>query len=235
MPRRLGVDGARGGWLIAHVDARQPPPWTPEFLLVASLTDILDRLDPTDRVAVDCPIGLLDAPQPGGRTCDRLARARLAGRASSIFSPPTRLALAAADFRTAQARQGGGLTRQGFHLSPRIRELDAWLTPARQAWITEAHPELAFQRLNQDQPLPGKRDAAGRAARLAQLKPWIRWPTEPQALARRIGPRRLLAPDDVLDACVLLITAWRWQQGDARCLPADPPRDAQGLRMAIRF
>jgi predicted RNase H-like nuclease len=38
-----------------------------------------------------------------------------------------------------------GLSVQAYHLIPRIRELDALLTPDLQARVWESHPELSFR------------------------------------------------------------------------------------------
>jgi predicted RNase H-like nuclease len=178
--------------------------------------------------AVDMPIGLLDAPGAGGRACDRAARALLGDRRSSVFSPPTRPALAAATFD--EAKVAGGLTIQSWNLRGKILEADAC---AGAGWpVHEAHPELGFQRLNAGSPLASKKTAAGRAARtallsdaLAGVEPWL---TEP---GRRRPPGLAgSAADDVLDALVLCVTAARIASGTACRVPeADGPATVDRL------
>ena len=48
-------------------------------------------------------------------------------------------------------------------------------------------------------------------------------------------PRRIVSPDDVLDAIVLLLTAMRIGRQEALRVPDDPPRDRRGLRMEIWY
>src|SRR5262249_32600790 len=100
-------------------------------------------------VAIDMPIGFSnDAP----RACDVAARTLLgAPRGSSVFPAPIRHALPAETYREACAWNiqacGKALSRQGFALFPKLRELDAVMSPERQRWVREAHPELIFATL----------------------------------------------------------------------------------------
>lgn len=111
------------------------------------------------------------------------------------------------------------MSLQSFHLLPKIRELDAWISPALQARVFEAHPELIFTRLA-GRPLElSKKTAEGRAQRFALLghpRPKESWPT------------RWVQSDDILDALALLSCARE---------PGTPlggeQRDARGLRMQI--
>lgn len=83
-----GVDGCRSGWFaifsklsndIMHWDVFP----TLEAVISHDLAPII--------VAVDIPIGLLDAAKRGGRDCDIEARKRLGSRrGSSVFPPPVR-------------------------------------------------------------------------------------------------------------------------------------------------
>jgi predicted RNase H-like nuclease len=67
-------------------------PWSsggraPSIRKVAALSHLLGGAADFDIIAVDVPIGLLDAYEVGGRACDRAAR-KLLGvpRASSVFT-----------------------------------------------------------------------------------------------------------------------------------------------------
>jgi predicted RNase H-like nuclease len=42
-----------------------------------------------------------------------------------------------------------------------------------------------------------------------------------------------VAPDDVIDAAVVCLTALRRAKGTAECLPAQAPQDRYGIEMAI--
>jgi len=185
-------------------------------------------------VAVDMPIGLAEE---GRRSCDRLARAELpVGRKSSVFATPARPMLALPDYAAANAwgkrRLGRGLAKQAWYLIPKLKELDRALAPEDQARVFEAHPELAFRRLVGPASLPPKRRLEGRAARVALLQQaGFR---DPEAWFG-LWPRRLVQPDDLLDAAVLWLTARRIALGRAQRLPALPERDARGLDMAIWY
>ena len=70
---------------------------------IARLADIFEHPPYPDIVAVDVPIGLLDAYEIGGRECDRKARRDLEQRGSSVFVPPIRAVLNARCYEEACA------------------------------------------------------------------------------------------------------------------------------------
>lgn len=77
-------------------------------------------------IGVDIPIGL---PDRGSRTCDVQARNLLGRpRGSSVFPAPIRACLEDWDYGrlcSMHRRQDGrGLTKQAFHLLPKIRQVD---------------------------------------------------------------------------------------------------------------
>lgn len=233
-----GVDGCRGGWfaVLARFDARLVPLET-RFALEADFSALLALAERPAVIALDIPIGLLEAAQPGGRVCDREAR-RLLGRErqASVFTPPTRSALEARTYRQALALNGAGLSKQAFHILPKIREVDRVMTPARQGQVFEAHPELAFLRLAGRPMGHNKKTPEGQKERQRWLKRcYGRHFVAPQALRDRFGAGRL-APDDILDAYALSRVAARIRGSLALRLPAgDPPRDGKGLRMEIWY
>jgi predicted RNase H-like nuclease len=124
--------------------------------------------------------------------------------------------------------RGVGLTRQTFHLFPKMREVDALMrgNGTLGPIVHEAHPELAFARMNGGQPvLARKRRPEGFAERLDLLArhgfPWT--------------PRSLpgAARDDVLDAMAVCRTALLIAQGTATRLGPEHKRDRDGLPMNI--
>jgi predicted RNase H-like nuclease len=215
-----GVDGCRRGWVAAvgRLDGRG----TPILSVVSSFGELMASVDRGDliAVAVDIPVGL---PEHGSRRCDVEARQRLGPRRSSVFPAPVRGVLGCATWREANARSravdGRGLSLQVFNLLPKIEEVDGLITPALQARVVEAHPELCLASIA-GEPLPhSKRTAAGQAARTALLG---------------VVPAPLpgAATDDVLDAHAALWTARRLAAGQAERLGGDE-RDRRGLRMEI--
>jgi predicted RNase H-like nuclease len=225
-----GVDGCRTGWVVALRDLGTQ---SLSVRWVANFTDVLALPEAPTFVAVDMPIGLLDAAAPGGRECDRQGRALLGSpRCSSVFTPPVRAALCATTHPTAHAMNrasspaGIGVTLQAFGILRKLREVDDAMTPALQDRVFEVHPELSFLAMAGRPARHGKKKAAGRSERLALL-----------AAAGFSGvPARVTgaAPDDVLDAVAACWSAERLHLGTAARLPAEqPPRDARGLRMEI--
>ena len=85
-------------------------------------------LTPWATVCIDIPIGL---SSDGFRACDRAARQLLGKRRSSVFPVPPRLALAPLTYEeinlASKGHCGKGVSKQAFHLLPKIRETEALL------------------------------------------------------------------------------------------------------------
>jgi predicted RNase H-like nuclease len=140
-----GVDGTPGGWAVIIMQAGRSV-----IQKVAALSSIIDGDTDFDIIAIDIPIGLLDAYEIGGRACDRAARKFLGKpRRNSIFPAPVRPVLAAtlwddACVRSrASAPHGKALTKQTFAILPKIREVDELLRtrPELREVVREVHPE----------------------------------------------------------------------------------------------
>lgn len=233
-----GVDGCRAGWVVVLRDrlaATYIARVVPDFLAVLALPEA------PGVIAVDVPIGLLTTAIAGGRGCEVLARKLLRTRASSVFSAPTRTALAA--FRAGSAYQvvstanrGGvatapGLSKQTFCILPKIDEVDAALSSASQGVVREVHPELCFTEANAGAPMThSKKKRAGRTERVNLL-----------GSLGFMGPLQLLGTklptgtkaDDLLDACIACWTAERVAAGSALVMPTTPQTDSRGLRMEL--
>ena len=232
---RLGLDGCRGGWILARLA---------DGSLTLSLLRGLTSLEMGDQHmgCVDMPVGLTSHGQP--RPCDRLARRLLAParRSSSVFSPPGRccLSLSSHGLATAAQRSGGGpgLSIQSWHLLERIRELDHWLQaqPQRPRQLRECHPELTFLQLQQRHhpqwpPPVSKHRASGQQQRLRILGQ--HWGWDPTGLVDQAlvhSRRRHVQPHDLVDALACLAVAL---DGQRQTLPGSPATDAAGLPMAI--
>jgi predicted RNase H-like nuclease len=216
--RVAGVDGRRGGWVLAIVDLSATPRLD-SLDYVAPLGPALP--DDVAVIAIDMPIGLSDV---GTRECDTAARRLLKPHASRVFPAPPRAALGYAnDYAAAcdASRSTGGkaMSRQTWNLLPAIAEIDALTDDAR---LVECHPEIAFA-LMQGHPVDErKKTAEGRAVRLDLLRQWL-----PDVGDPAYG-------DDGLDALACAWSAARVAIGTAITLPpGDPPRDALGRRMQI--
>ena len=221
--RALGLDGYSKGWVAVLLDGGVQE--------ISFCRDIADALSTGfDRAAIDIPIGMAD---DGERACDLLARERLRPHSSRVFTGARRwLWLEFSDpdraNRDALLRGQKRVSRQLWHLGPKIMEVDAFLRANRSRDIREAHPELVFLRLNNGRPLPSKKSVAGIDLRRALLRregirDIDRWLAD-----ERIGTGAKI--DDVLDACAVAIAA----RDVAGSVPEGmPPRDAYGLPMQI--
>ncbi len=225
--RFAGVDGCRGGWVAVTIEGRAR-----RFDVLRGFAEI-ERLQ-ADRVLVDMPIGL---PDSGYRVIDLAARAMLGLARSRVFLGARRPLLAFADYdaanRWGKDMDGKGLSRQLWNILPKIAEIDRFITAARQAWLLEAHPELAFQRRNPAAAvLPGKKTA--REGRFACAKTFSRASgfRGYRRLAWRNSPGTGAGADDLLDvrACSPKPPAARF----AAC-EHPPAVDARGLAMDIWY
>lgn len=227
-----GVDGCRGGWVVALADERGPL----DVRVVATFAEILALAERPLVIAIDIPIGLLDAAEAGGRECDRIARGLLRGpRACSVFSPSIRAALGIDDFpaacETSRASSPARIriSLQTFHIRSKVKQVDDEMTPKLQDRVVEVHPELAFFAMNGERPMAhGKKSGEGRRERAALL-------ARGGMLARDGTVPRVdrAAIDDVIDALAACWTARRVLRGEAVRVPERPARDARGLRMEI--
>ena len=233
-----GVDGCRSGWAVVFRDIDR---WeSPRLALAERFRDILEAPEAPQIIAVDMPIGLPERTGPGGRAAERAARPQLGPRQSSVFSVPARPAVMCEDYREAcslalaHSDPPRKVSKQCFHLFPKIREIDALMTPALEARVYEVHPELSFWRLNGGHAMilpkkvKGRAHGPGLAERRALLQSHG---FEPEFLDQK-RPSGVGA-DDLIDASVNALIAEQIASGQAQSFPPDPPRDAKGLRIAI--
>jgi predicted RNase H-like nuclease len=205
------------------------------FAEIAAIRDIVT-------IAVDIPIGIPGIALRGGRGCDTALRAQLGDRQSSVFTVPARAALAETDYRRAcDAALGASdpprmVSKQCFNIFPKIREVDALMTPDAQARIVECHPEGAFWAMNGEQPLsePKKVKSRSYGPGLELRRALLMSGGFPAAFLQAHRFRASDAgEDDFLDACACSWTAGRVLRGLAKRFPDDPITDPKGLRMEI--
>jgi predicted RNase H-like nuclease len=217
----LGVDGFRRGWVAAWIDDRG----SHGFHYARTIDEVIAV--PFDRAMIDIPIGI---PIGGHRGCDREAN-KLLG--PCVFSGIRRDIW---DFETQQdandhyrAQGETCITCQLWSIRTKIREVDIFMNPLRQAHIKETHPELIFLHLNGQSRLLGKKSPIGRERRVSLLKAQGFTNIE-----RWLGQRRGtgIGRDDLIDACACAIAA-----RDARQrLPRQPDApDPTGLWMEMWF
>jgi len=223
--RAIGLDGFSKGWVAVLLadDARA----------ISFHPDIACALRaPFDRAGIDIPIGMTE---DGERACDRLARQKLRPHASRVFTGARRWLWQ--EFsdpdkanREALRRGESRVSRQLWHLGPKIMEVDAFVRAHRELDVREVHPELVFLRLNGGRPLPPKKSEEGDALRLRLLKRHGFREIDRWLSAARIGTGA--KRDDVLDACAVAIAAYE----PAGSVPEGLPQlDGSGLPMQIWF
>lgn len=183
--------------------------------------------------AIDMPIGL---PAGGPRPCDVAARALLGCRRSTVFAAPPRPCLRHLDDWPAalaaarQAQDGKGISKQAFHLLPRISQAEAIARAVGVGRLVESHPELALQRLA-GQPLASKHTADGAEQRRHALTAGFADPAD--IVGPAVCPGVRAKPDDLLDALALGVTARRLLAGEAVQLGGEP--DGTGLAMTVAY
>ena len=233
-----GVDGCPAGWVVAVVNADDPA--EARCNICFTFQDVL-KLEPAPVIiAVDMLIGVPDVAIKGGRICDNETRSRLGGRQSSVFAVPSRAALAETDYGRACAvnldhsEPPRKVSKQCFMLFDKMREVDEIMTPELQDRVFEVHPELAFWALNGQTPLDlpkkvkGRPDADGLDLRKSLL---VQAGFSRPDLDTSTWPKRVVGPDDIVDAFAAAWSARRLLRGEAITLPSPPPRDGRGLRM----
>jgi len=220
-----GADGCRTGWVVCRRDADGA-------LDIRVVTTLAEACEGLSILAVDMPIGFVDVPRPP-RACEAEARKLLPGKASSVFPTPCRSVLACTTHAEANATSkalGIGINQQTFHLFPKMREVDALLrgSATLRRVVFEAHPELAFARMNGGKPvLSKKRRPEGYAERLKLLAR--------HGFRTKVNRLSGAARDDILDAIAVCRTATLIARGEAKRLGPARQRDSCGLPMNIWF
>ncbi len=228
----VGADGCRQGWVVVAASADDG------VLDAAVLPHLADAAAWAGAVpvAVDIPIGLVDAPV---READAAARVALRGAASSVFaSPPRRLvdALHAGEVldhagASALARDttGKGISQQTWRICEKIAEADRLLA-AGALTIWETHPEVVFRSLAHGAALARKRSYDGVRQRLALLaEVGLEVP-----VGSAVGSA---ATDDVLDAtaCAWVALGLAHDDGLVRLPPeTDQVDHGRAVRMVSR-
>ena len=221
MAQYLGLDGFRRGWVAAWIDDHG----NHGFDYSPSLSRLLSM--PHERAMIDMPIGLKMA---GHRACDLRAR-ELVG--ASVFLGARRNLWEFPDQASANRYYwrhegpGMGVSCQLWNIRDKIKEVDDFITPDRQATIAEAHPELIFRNFCNQLRLGGKKSAFGRDQRIrlladrgfVKLSKW---------LTQRYGTG--IGRDDLIDACACAVAA-----RDSNARLGGNEVDSRGLRMEINY
>ncbi|MBA1155108.1 DUF429 domain-containing protein [Microvirga mediterraneensis] len=236
-----GIDGCRAGWIAVLM--RVDDPGIHRIVTAPTFEAIADAPERPAIIAVDMPVGLPDRTEGSGRLPERLIRPLLGERQSSVFAIPSRRAVETTDYgeacgvAAATSDPPRKVSRQGFALFQKIREIDALLRarPDLVSRVHEVHPELAFWALNGGRALDRPKKVKG-----TPYGPGMALRSD---LLRRSGlcpgslidapPPRGAAQDDLLDALAGLTVALDLARGGGLSFPDPPGRDAHGLPVAI--
>lgn len=220
-----GVKPCATGWLVAagKVHGTTFAPEEPQ--VYERFADVLDERPTFSVIAVNAPIGYLETAVPGGRVCDREARALVGRRGgAAIPSAPIR----------SQVDEGADPSQAGLsavvrQLMPRYREVAAEMAPYRQRTVFEVTSELCFFQLNDDSPMHRpKRSKEGQEERRALLERRV------QGVGRicdGVFPR--VPYTHLLDVAAFMWAARRILARAALRVPEDPQWDEEGLRMEL--
>ena len=242
-----GVDGCRGGWVAALMRVGHPESIRIDrFDTIAMIADAPEK---PRLIGVDIPIGLPERIEGAGRTPEQQIRPKLGRQAVAVFSMPGRAAVYAApeygSSREEIARAHAlvkarakalsdppkGVTIFGFHILPKVREVDALLRrqPDLRERIFEVHPEVAFWALNGRAPVTAKKSTVEGLEERRRLLAAAGIPEQ----VLESPPPRGVKRDDVLDAIAALVATLDRAQGRAISFPDPPERDAYGIPVAI--
>ncbi|MEO0976313.1 MAG: DUF429 domain-containing protein [Pseudomonadota bacterium] len=233
-----GVDGCKAGWVAVARNLEDPA--NLRLAVFPSFAGLLAYDPYLAIIAVDMPIGLADRIGPDGRGPEKAARRHLGERQSSVFSVPARAAVYESDYLQAcetaskTSEPPRKVSKQCFYLFPKIREIDAAMSPEMETRVFEVHPELAFWRLNgeREMSLPKKVKSRANPDGLNQRRDLLVSKGLPASFLDQTPPKGC-GRDDLLDAAVNSLIAERCLKGVAAPFPNPFRRDERGLRMAI--
>jgi predicted RNase H-like nuclease len=218
---------------------------------IASIADLFSDGNAPRIVAVDMPIGLPEHTGPRGRTPERLVRSYLGERQSSVFSIPSRSAVyagvdpsadermrytRACDIARANSAECRAISKQGFHIFPKIVEIDLLLQRRRELVprVFEVHPELAFWRMNGSKPVSEPKKIKRKVWQPGiELRARLLANAGIPPHAIDIPLPRLVGRDDWVDALAALVVARRLGRGEAVSFPSPPEVDGLEIPVAI--
>ena len=219
-----GVTPWKAHWLVASAKMAGASFAPEEPRVFTSFAEILSDSPAFAVIVVNAPIGYVERPGLGVRTCDRQARALLGRRGATVHRSPTRTIL-----EDDSNDRSENLDAVSARLLPRYREVAAQMSPYRQRVVYEGHPELSFYQLNGDAPLKwSKNQEAGREERRVLLEKKI--PDVTKILDSTSGR---VPAKHLMDSAALLWTARRVFGRAATRIPADAEWDSEGLRIEM--
>ncbi len=233
----VGIDGCKTGWFAVRLF--QSGSWN--FDVFDNIDQLWNTFYKAQLLLIDIPIGLCEGGVEG-RACDTAARRFLGSpRASSIFTPPVRLALEFNDREAASEKNysltGRRIGVQSWAIARKIQEVDQFLRSKLEARkkIREIHPEVLFWALNGRKEMSHKKSrSAGFEERLRVLR--THFPRSDALVEEALHTfrRSKVARDDILDALAAAVTAL-FGNGRLSSIPEEPQVDPFGLPMEMVY
>ncbi len=233
--RYVGVDGCRAGWFFVCLGPQDDI----AFGVAETIAQVVEKFTDAAAILVDIPIGLPWDLTPH-RECDRQARRVLSPlRHNAVFSPPCREVLTASTYSDAQKINrevlGRGLTRQAWHITPGIKDVDEFLRshPEAVGRLRESHPEVCFRALSGGSAMVhSKKKSAGFEERMAILGRYNKLASGLVKAAQDRYAAKAVARDDIVDALALAVTG-QFSGGKLKTIPDPTQKDENGLPMEI--
>ncbi len=226
----IGVDGCKGGWIIAvinhgklYLDKQK------------EIAHIIEKYSYFDGFLIDMVIGL-QSDKTHIRP-DAYARRIIRERSSTIFPAPCRQAVYAGTVERKYNENvrilGKKFTPLTLGIIPKIQEVDSFLqnNPQYKNVIKESHPEVCFAQLNGKTVLSQKNQCDGVAERILILQNFL--PEINLSIITETSIKYKCNIDDIIDAICLAVTANLMEQGKFKVIPEEPMKDEEGLLMQM--
>ncbi|MFL2848307.1 MAG: DUF429 domain-containing protein [Coraliomargaritaceae bacterium] len=207
----IGIDGCRGGWIIAWLKSDH----SAEIHYRKTLRPFLKEVPKQAIILID--MILYKAGHKVPRQFDHYAKSQLGKWHSRVFPAPPQEALIAQDYPDAcqrsQSVSGKKISKQCYNLFAKIREANDLGIPEEQ--LIEYHPEIAFKQLNQNTIIEAsKKTELGRSLRQTLIEGHLKhYPSTPLKPKAKRTPS-FWQPDDLLDALALALVAQNGEYKD---------------------
>ena len=229
----LGIDGCKYGWICAQLKNEAI-----SLTLFGHINEV-KKLD-SQRIFIDIPIGLSD--QFNTRTIDFELRKLLSKkRKSSVFTPPIREALEAPTYQLGnqinKSISGKGISIQAWNIGHKIKEVNQFLSQNRfyQKKMSESHPELCFELLNNGPLNHSKKTLSGMEERIKIINEYINISFQEIRNFGKECKSDKAKLDDIIDAIVLSLSAMRWEMSGKRQITQEKEKDTFKLPFNIKY
>jgi predicted RNase H-like nuclease len=229
----LGIDGCKYGWICAQLKNEAI-----SLKLIEHIHEI-KKLN-SELIFIDIPIGLGD--QFTRRTIDFKLRKLLSKkRKSSVFTPPIREALEAPTYQLGnqinKSISGKGISIQAWNIGYKIKEVNQFLSQnhSYQKKMSESHPELCFELLNNGPLNHSKKTLMGMEERINIIKSYINISFKEIRDFAKYCKSDKAKMDDIIDAVVLSLNAMCWEMNGKRQISQENEKDTLKLPFNIKY